>query len=181
MEAVDDKKWFILRVHNMAFNRTRAKLDELHAEYFVPEVYAVNVRRGRKVKELVPAVKDFFFIHGQRDEIASMITRDELPLTFYFSHTSHRQNDALTVRDSEMNAFILASTAIDRMPQVQPYGEISLREGDRVKIMTGPFEGVEGYYTQPRRGMKKRLVLTLANLLTINVSIEPDDLIQTLI
>ncbi len=169
-----------MRVHNMAFNRTRAKLDQLSAEYFVPEVYAVNVKRGRKVKELVPAIKDFFFIRGEREHIAAMIAREELPLSFYFSHTSHRQHDALTVRDNEMNAFILASTAIDRLPQVQPYGEITLREGDKVRIMTGPFEGVEGYYTQPRRGMKKRLVITLANLLTINVSIEPDDLIQTL-
>lgn len=180
MTDTEEKKWYIMRVHNMAFNRARARLQELGLDYFVPEVYAINVSKGRKVKELVPAVKDFFFIYSTRSEIASLIAREQLPLTFYFSHTSHKQNDALTVRKEEMEAFIRAATAVDRLPQVQPYGEIILREGDLVKILSGPFEGVEGYYTQPRRGMKKRLVLTLANLLTVNIAIEPDDLIEHL-
>ncbi len=173
-----DAKWYVTRVHNMAFSRTRALLDMLNVDYFVPETFVVNNRRGRKVKELVPAIKDFFFIHASYEQIDNMIRLNKLPIAFYFSHTSHKQNDCLSVRDNEMNSFILASKAFDRMPEIQPYGKLTLNEGQRIKILSGIFEGVEGYYMQPRRGMKKQLVLNLSNLLTVNLRLSPSDLIE---
>lgn len=172
------EKWYVTRVHNMAFTRTRMLLDMLDVEYFVPETFVVNDRRGRKVKELVPAIKDFFFIHASYEQIEDMINVNKIPISFYYSHTSHIQNDCLSVRDDEMHSFILASRAYDRMPEIQPYGKLTFREGQRIRILSGIFEGVEGYYMQPRRGMKKQLVLNLSNLLTVNLRLSPSDLIE---
>ena len=178
--AEESAKWYIMRVHNMAFSRTREALEALKVRYFVPETYKIVEARGRKVKQLVPALKDFFFIRSTYGQLTRLVDDRKLPLAFYYSHTSHVQNDALCVRDAEMDAFISASQAFDRMPDIQPFGEIRLKDGDRVRVLSGPFEGIEGFYTQPRRGMRKHLVLTLSNLLTVTLQIHPTDLLQTL-
>ncbi|MBO5780380.1 MAG: hypothetical protein J6R27_04690 [Muribaculaceae bacterium] len=174
------KAWYVVRVHNMSFDRTRRRLEELGFEIFIPEYFDIIILNGKKVKSLIPALKDIFFIYATYDQIERLITQQKLPLKFYYSHCSHIQNDALWVREEDMKMFMLALKELDRKPMIHAYNDLNLSAGQYVRILSGQFEGVEGYCLQLVRGQRKRLVLTLGNLISVSLILNPDDLIEQL-
>ncbi len=154
------------------------RLDELCVRTFLPMCMDVTVENGKRVKKQVPALKDFIFIRSSVMEITRLIESECVPLSFYYSHYSHVQNDALWVGEGEMDEFMRAVSAYDRRPHVQPCGEVSLRRGLRIRVLSGPLAGLEGDYLQLKRGQKRRLVLTLADLLVVDLALSPEDLIE---
>lgn len=170
--------WYILRVHNRTLDRVRKRLDELQADYYLPMCHDVVKEKGKRVKKLVPAIKDLVFLHASMQDIGRLRETENLPLSFYYSHCSHVQNDALWVREAEMREFIRAANAYDRHPRIQPFESASLRHGMRIRIVDGPLQGMEGDYIQLKRGEKRRLVLTLADVVTVNLELSAEDLIE---
>lgn len=171
-------RWYVIRVHNMALDNVRKRLDALHVNYFLPMCHDVAWEKGRRVKKLVPAIRNFIFLRSPVTEIRRLVETEGIPLFFYYSHYSHVQNDALWVNDREMEAFMRAVTAYDRSPHIQPCGNTVLRKGVRIRITSGPLSGIEGVYLQLKRGQKKRLVLTLADLMIADIELSPEDLIE---
>lgn len=171
-------KWYVVRCHSRAHNKVRSLLMAESMEFYVPETTQVVTIKGKKQKKTLPLFKDFFFIHDSFNGINYRIKRGKLPIAFYFSHTSHIQDDALWVSDREMLSFMIASKCTDKSPTIQPFGEINLKNGDHIRVIEGPLEGAEGYFVQIKRGQRKQLVLTLANLMTLNLTVGEEDLIE---
>lgn len=176
----DAEHWYVMRCHSMAHKKVRGQLEAKQMEYYVPETMQMVVEKGKKVKKLVPVFKDMFFVRASYNGLEQSIKKDAIPLIFYFSHTSHIQNDALWVRDGEMNSFMRALECVDNNPTVRPFGEINFKKGDHIRVVDGQLEGIEGYFLQLRRGQRKQLVITLSNLMTVNLAIGKDDLIEIL-
>lgn len=176
--GIEETVWYVLRVHNKSMEKVMKRLDELRVRTFVPMCPDVVTEKGRRVKKPVPALPGFVFIHSNVTAITRLMESECIPLSFYYSHYSHIQNDALWVGEREMDEFMRAVSAYDRCPHVHPCGAVTLRRGERVRVLSGPLEGVEGDYLQLRRGQKKRLVLTLADLLVVDLTLSPDDLIE---
>lgn len=174
----DAIKWYVARCHSRAHNKVRSLLMAEGMEFYVPETIEVIVEKGKKTKRTVPLFKDIFFIHDSFNRINDRIKRGALPIAFYFSHTSHIKDDALWVSDREMLSFMIASKCTDKNPTIHPFGEINLRNGDQIRVVEGPLQGAEGYFVQIKRGQRKQLVLTLANLMTLNLTVGEEDLIE---
>lgn len=73
---------------------------------------------------------------------------------------------------------MIASRCTDKAPTIHPFGEINLKNGDFIRVVEGPLEGAEGYFVQIKRGQRKQLVITLGNLMTLNLIIGEEDLIE---
>lgn len=172
--------WYVTRCHSQAHNKVRSLLTAKAIEFFVPETMQVVTEKGKKTKKMTPVFKDLFFVHASFNQINDYIHADSIPIIFYFSHTSHIQDDALWVSDREMIAFMRALSCIDNNPTVRPFGEINFKKGDYIRVADGPLEGIEGYFVQLRRGQRKQLVITLSNLMTVNLAVGKDDLIEIL-
>lgn len=172
------KRWYIIRCHSRAHNKVRSLLTVEGMEFYVPETTKVVIEKGKKQKRTLPLFKDIFFIHDSFNSIDDRIKSGKLPVAFYFSHTTHIKDDALWVSDREMLSFMIASKCTDKNPTIQPFGEINLKNGDRIRVVEGPLEGAEGFFVQIKRGQKKQLVLTLANLITLNLTIGEEDLVE---
>lgn len=174
----DAIRWYVTRCHSQAHNKVRSLLTAKDIEYFVPETMQMVKEKGKKTKKLIPVFKDLFFVHASFNQIKEYISTDAIPIIFYFSHTSHIQDDALWVSDREMHSFMRALRCVDNNPTVRPFGEINFKQGDYIRVVDGPLEGAEGYFLQLRRGQRKQLVIALANLMTVNLAIGKDDLIE---
>lgn len=174
----DAIRWYVTRCHSQAHNKVRSLLTAKDIEYFVPETMQMVKEKGKKTKKLIPVFKDLFFVHASFNQIKEYISTDAIPIIFYFSHTSHIQDDALWVSDGEMHSFMRALRCVDNNPTVRPFGEINFKQGDYIRVVDGPLEGAEGYFLQLRRGQRKQLVIALANLMTVNIAIGKDDLIE---
>ena len=171
-------RWYVMRCHNMAYKKTRASLEAKQLEYYVPETLQMVVEKGKKVKRMHPVFQDLFFVHSSYNELMGLLKVNALPLIFYFSHTSHIQNDALWIKDKEMQIFMKALSCVDNNPTVRPFGEINFKKGDYIRVVDGPAQGIEGYFVQIKRGQKKQLVIALSNLITVNLALGKDDLID---
>lgn len=176
----DAIRWYVARCHSRAHDKVRSLLIAEGIEFYVPETTQVVTIKGKKQKKTLPLFRDIFFIHDSFNRINDYITHRTLPIAFYFSHTTHIKDDAIWVKDREMESFMIASKCTDKNPTIHPFGEISLKNGDYIRVIEGPLEGVEGYFGQLKRGQRKQLVLTLANLMTLNISISEEDLIEIL-
>lgn len=176
----EEEVWYVMRVHNKTLPKVMGRLESLRVRTFLPMCADVTMERGRRVKRQVPALQGFLFIRSSVSAITRLMESEGIPLTFYYSHYSHVQDDALWVGEREMDEFMRAVSAHDRCPHVQPCGEAPLRKGSRVRVLNGPLEGLEGDYLQLRRGQGKRLVLTLAGLFVVDLVLSPEDLIEML-
>ena len=177
----DAVHWYVIRCHNMVGARLRALLSSSGVEFFVPETIEIVTEKGRRVKKLVPVVRGLFFLRESYNSLYQKIHGDGFPMTFYFSRTTHVQDDAIWVTDTEMQRFMKASQCFDRNPEIKPFGEIALKAGDHVRVIDGPFAGCDGWLVQIRRGQRKRLVLTLANLMTVSIALQPEDLVEVVV
>lgn len=176
----DAVHWYVMRCHSMAHNKVRGLLDAKQMEYFVPQTLQLVTEKGKKVKKLLPVFKDLFFVYGSYNSLEQNMKKDAIPFIFYYSHTTHVQNDALWVRDSEMKSFRKALECVDNNPTIRMFGEINFKKGDYIRVIDGPLKGAEGYFVQLRRGQKKQLVIALANLMTVNLAVAKDDLIEVI-
>lgn len=176
----DAIRWYVTRCHSRAHNKVRSLLTAEGMDFFVPETLQIVVEDGKKKKKLTPVFKDLFFVHNSFNNINHSIKHGSIPITFYFSHTSHIQDDALWVTDREMESFMKCLSCTDKSPTISPFGEINLKSGDHIRVIDGPLEGAEGYFVQIKRGQRKQLVLTLANLMTLSIPIGDEDLIETI-
>lgn len=174
----DAIRWYVVRCHNRSLRRVRALFDAKEIVYYVPETYKIVEEKGKKVKKLFPVFSDIIFVKSSYNEIKRLKDVEKYPIIFYFSHTSHIQDDAIWVKDKEMELFIKASYMYDRSPEIKYFGEVKFKPGDRIRVVDGSFIGAEGYLVQIRRGQKKQLLFTLSNMITVNLSIDEQDLIE---
>jgi len=174
----DATRWYVMRCHSQAHKKVRLLLESKQMEYFVPETLQLITEKGKKTKKLVPVFKDLFFVRDSFNALKDHIKAGSLPIIFYFSHTSHVQDDALWVTDKEMHSFMKAINCIDNNPTILPFGEINFKKGDYIRVVDGPLEGMEGYFVQLRRGQRKQLVIALSNLMTVNLAVSKNDLIE---
>ena len=73
--------WFAMRVTYRREIKVRKILDEEGIENYIPMRKTVRIRRGRRVKELVPVVRGLVFVHTVQPEIQRV--KDKIPYLQY--------------------------------------------------------------------------------------------------
>lgn len=147
-------------------------------ECFVPLQYKIMTRRGgRKVRELMPAVQNLFFVRATKDAIQQ--AKGGLDYVQYLTRPEGSGRRPLTVPDGQMASFMaVANTWLDTLIYLRP-DEVNLRPGSRVKIIGGQFDGLTGNFVRVKGARSRRLVIILDGVTAIAAEITPD-LIQPL-
>lgn len=130
--AVDDTEprvWVVMRsrkekvavsvtAENQGKTRTERlygyeRVQDLVPEFFMPMKERVTTRCGRQRKTLSPAIPDIFFVNDTISHIDKLVTGDNGVEYLYVKGRPYRQ--PVIIRDSEMNNFIAATTARQRV------------------------------------------------------------------
>lgn len=147
-------------------------------ETFVPMRYEIITHRdGVKSRELVPAIHNLLFVH-----IAPAAMREfkpQIPIVQYLTRPVDGRNEPILVPDSQMSQFIRVSNTFDDKLRYFSPEELNLRRGTAVRIIGGPFDGVEGTFVKVQGIRNRRVVVQLTGLLAIAAEVHPD-LIQVL-
>ena len=153
--------WYALRVSYSRELKIQAQLQAAGVRTFVPMMW----RRGQdKVKKLVPAVTNLCFVHWTQADIESYIRGfgDSSPVHFYWDRTS---SSRLVVPDKAMEDFIKVSSSMDEdLIYITEITE-KLREGQTVRVVAGPFKGVEGKVVRIRKS--RRVLVELPGMLAV--------------
>lgn len=165
--------WYVLRVTYSRELKIQEKLNSMGVRTFVPMAWKKKVVRGREEKCLVPAVGSLCFVYWTREAIDEFIGSygGVSPVHYYWDRISARP---LVVPDKAMEDFIAVASSVDE--GLIYLTEISdrLREGQAVRVKSGPFIGVEGKIVRIRKS--RRLMVELPGMLAVaSTYMEPEN------
>ena len=84
----------------------------------------------------------------------------------------------MIVRDEEMASFIRVSGNQEEKIQYLDPSKLNFKKGDRVRVIGGPFVGVEGVFVQIGGKHEKRVVVELEGLIAVATAAIPASLVE---
>ena len=201
----DPKVWFPMRVTYQREMKVKAELDRLGIENFVPMRYRIaesrnqgttELRRGTNTIatphsqrenltndtnirwELVPAINNLIFVRSSQERISELKMSNEVlePLRYMMDRTASREHAIMTVGDREMENFMRVASRTDDSVMFLDEETVVGKEGKRVEIMGGAFEGVTGVIRRIKRC--KRVVVELEGIASVAIAFVPATLLR---
>ena len=180
----DPKSWFPMRVTYQREMKVKAELNSLGIECFVPMMYKVvelpfdklRARNGGDTelrRELVPAINNLIFVRSTQERISGLKASNEVlePLRYMMDRTASREHAIMTVGDREMENFMRVASRTDDSVIFLDEETVVGKEGKRVEIMGGAFEGVTGVIRRVKRC--KRVVVEIDGVASVAIAFVP--------
>ena len=177
MDESEDKKaqdaiqWYVMRAYKSEGLAERLLTQEGVA-YFIPKWYVVRVYHGRKSRRLVPVIPSLLFVRSDRNTLVEFKKRYNF--LQFITQSIEGVQTCLTVPEKQMEDFIRVSERREQEVSYYTPAELNLERGSRVRIIGGPFDGVEGIFIKIRGSRNRRLVVEIPDTLLAAVEIEPD-------
>lgn len=166
--------WYAMRATYRRELEAMERLKSASLGCFIPMQYHVRVRRGRRVRELVPVVRNLLFVHARSSELRAV--KSELPYLQYITDT--RSHEKIVVPDAQMRHFIaVAGTYNDQLLYFRPE-EVNLSKGTRVRITGGDFAGREGVFVKVKGARDRRVVISIEGVIAVALATVHPDLIE---
>lgn len=179
MVCGDPKAWFPMRVTYSREMKVKRELDRLEIENFVPMKYQLkDADTVHPRRELVPAINNLIFVRSTQERISELKTSNEVlePLRYMMDRTAEKAHEIMTVPDRQMENFMCVASMTDDSVMFLDENTIVGKEGKRVKIMGGMFEGVEGVIRRVKRC--KRVVVALDGIASVAIAYVPAGLLM---
>ena len=173
----DPKTWFPMRVTYQREMKVKAELDRLGIECFVPMRYRIAESQIDGESELrrvlVPAINNLIFVRSSQERISELKMTNEVlePLRYMMDRTASQEHAIMTVGDREMKNFMRVASVTDDSVMFLDESTIVGKEGKRVQIMGGAFEGVTGVIRRVKRC--KRVVVELEGIASVAIAFVP--------
>ena len=157
--------WYVLRVTYCREMRVKAELDSLGIRNFVPMQVKGVVRGGKLVKRLVPSVHNLIFVFIEPSRMKEYKATTALPVRYIMRQEDNGRREPVTVPQRQMDSFIaVAGTHDEQLLYLTPKpGDFS--QGDRVRILGGPFEGAEGVFVRLKGD--RRVVVSIEGVVAV--------------
>lgn len=159
--------WYVLRVTYQREIAASKALEELHVEHYVPTIKTrIRNEKGASIGwKTEPLVHNYIFINDSYDNILNLKQGKLDYLRFMMAKdTTTGENMPQYVPDKQMKDFMKVVRTMGSKP-VDP--NIDLKKGDHVRVLTGPFEGVEGIYIKMPNRHEKRVVIKILGVAAV--------------
>ena len=173
----DPKIWFPMRVTYSREMKVKAELDRLGIENFVPMTYKVVESRNDGDRELrralVPAISNLIFVRSTQERISQLKMSVEVlePLRYMMDYTAEKPHTIMTVPDGKMQNFMRVASRTDDSVMFLDDETVVGKEGKRVEIIGGAFEGVTGVIRRVKRC--KRVVVEIDGVASVAIAFVP--------
>ena len=143
---------------------------------FVPMQYKISIKKGKKVRALVPVIHNLLFVHARPSDVK----RVKSQVTYLQYITDTRSGQKIIISDSEMQRFIVvAGTYNDHLLYFQP-DELNLSKGTKVRVTGGDFEGQEGIFLKVKGARDRRVVVEIQGVIAVAMATIHPDLIEVI-
>lgn len=168
------KRWYVLR----DLKRRNARRIALHdladagLEVFTPMMQVIESAASGRRRVDVPVIQDLLFAHEDKQILDAHIKR--IPGLQYRYMRGQTIDNPMTVRDGDMERFIIAATATGTPEYFRP-GEITSEMlGRDIRIVGGPLDGVEGRLLTVRGSRRRRIVVEIRGLISVAAEVSPE-------
>ncbi|HNX21987.1 MAG TPA: UpxY family transcription antiterminator, partial [Bacteroidales bacterium] len=130
----------------------------------VPLIRKVKLVDDKPVEKLVPAINNYIFVFCTISRVQQLKEEmeEQIPIRFLYNPLTKKPQ---IIRKKEMEDFILVAGSLDEQLVYLKPGDINLSKGDKVKIIAGPFKGVEGTFIRIKGD--RRVVVTIEGLMAV--------------
>jgi transcription antitermination factor NusG len=170
----DPKIWFPMRVTYSRELKMKTELDRLGIENFVPMTYKVmDADTDNPRRELVPAINNLIFVRSTQKRISHLKSSNKVlePLRYIIDQTAQQPHTIMTVPDRQMENFMRVASRTDESVMFLNDDSIGGKEGKRVEIIGGAFEGVTGVIRRVKRC--KRVVVEIEGVASVAIAFVP--------
>ena len=178
----DPKVWFPMRVTYSRELKVKAEIDRLDIENFVPMTYKlIDGDTDNPRRELVPAINNLIFVHSTQERISHLKSSNEVlhPLRYILDQTTQKAHTIMTVADRQMENFMRVASRTDDSVMFLDEETVVGKEGKRVEIMGGTFEGVTGVIRRVKRC--KRVVVELEGIASVAIAFVPAVMLKEIV
>lgn len=138
--------WYVVHTQPRGEKMLKALLDRepAVADTYLPMRQQFAIVGGQRVSRMALTMPGLVFVRGNKNQLVALL-REKSGASRLMVDSSRKEKDAMVVADSEMTAFRLFNdnTAGQLMMLRSPF--CNFTSADRIRIMSGPFAGYEGY------------------------------------
>jgi transcription antitermination factor NusG len=158
-----DTVWYVLRITYNRALKCKKYLDEKTIKNFIPMRYVIDAKGGKK-RNLVPVIQNLIFVHSNR------LVLDQIKQNPPFNSMIRYMMDKSTrkpvvVPEKQMRDFITVAGTNDEQLVYLTSSELPLQRGDKVRITTGPWAGVEGELLRVKGD--RRVVVAIQGIMAV--------------
>ena len=175
----DPKIWFPMRVTYQREMKVKAELDRLGIENFVPMTYKmVDADTDNPCRKLVTAIRNLIFLRSTQERISHLKSSNEVlePLRYMIDNTAEEAHTIMTIPDKQMQNFMRVASKSDDSVMFLDDESVVGKEGKRVEIIGGAFEGVTGVIRRVKRC--KRVVVEIEGVASVAIAFVPAGLLR---
>lgn len=180
----EKKQWYIARAYHVSTELCNM-LDRLPFEYFAPMSEKKVVVKGKDVKRNVPLALNYVFFHTDDFQLLRSVIRDISRVTMLYhspsrdarTNSKETQYRPMIANDREMEMFIKAASFYTQgAPLTVPDRKLMMK-GDTVRIIDGPFKGVEGTLISQQGKDGGKVVVSIGDLVSVpTLDISPENI-----
>ena len=165
VEQIKAYQWFALRVTYSRELKVQEFLEAEGVQTFIPMHEDVVLRRGKRMKVRVPIVHNLIFVYSTREILNNYKQTSVLgsQLRYMMNRETHQP---IVIPEKQMEDFMAVAGGEEKSEEVR------LKKGDRVRINSGVWQGVEGRFIRLKGGM--RVVVEIVGLMAVaTVTLSP--------
>lgn len=170
----NDVVWFAMSAPYSKELEAQILLQSYNIESFIPLCYKIIERKdGCKMRKLAPAIHNLIFVKTTRPIIQEV--KQRITILQFLTKPENGRNVPIIVPEQQMQQFItICKSQNENLTYLSPT-EINLAKGTRVKIIGGPFDGVEGTFIKIKGYKKRRIVVSIPGIAAVaTAEINPD-------
>lgn len=176
--ALEQSAWYVLRVTYQREMQAHLKLMDMGIESFVPTQRKKIIRAGRAFYRTVSALHNYLFVRASLGEI-KRIKESYIPyLRFMMGHDENGNKCPQTVPEQQMHHFIAITGSENQLIKYLEPESIDLTKGEKVRILAGPFAGVEGTFMKISAKNEKRVVVKIEGVTAVATAAIPAALVE---
>ena len=173
-----EEQWFVLRVTYQRELAAKVRLEGYGIECFLP---MQRIRRrtpqGRFHYVEEPVVHNFIFVHTHKN-LLDWLKHGPMPSLRYMMVRDGAGSRIMTVPDVQMRSFIaIAGNKEEQSAYVNP-DELRMVKGDKVRVIAGPFIGVEGIFVRLKGRRGRSVVVNLEGLVAVTTAEIPANYVE---
>ena len=162
--------WYAGRVKYQTEKKIKTWLEEMKIEHFIPFKTVIVEYKGRKRKKEKPIIPCIIFVRTTHSTAISLPAESGYSINYIRNIDTKKMQ---IIPDKQMADCMFIFNLSDKTYKL---GNANLRRGDRVRVIQGPFTGIEGELVRIKG--HKRVVVRLEGVFSLITTYIPGECLE---
>jgi len=159
-----NKQWFVAKTRANQERAVKERLEAMNIETYLPTRMEIRQRRDRKKKVEVVLIPNTLFIYADKNTALSLPNHHGFLIKYMIDYMTRT---LLVVPEKQMQNFMFLMDLSDDNVQVD--NNLLFEKGDKIRVVKGPFCGIEGELIRVEG--KNKVLVRLENIIACTMEV----------